>query len=427
VIELKPELYKDFICPECSSDDIKVADILFPGIHILADCICNSCGLKFLNDFPIGHSLYYPAVVGKENFKDYSKLSYDWFHKTFLDAYKNQNNQPIKIEKKVLKETKDIIILNCIDYLYGHVLLKLFNAQSYLEQFPSKGLIIIIPKNFEWLIPEGVSEVWLVNIKLSKGREWYNSLNEFIKKELDRFDKIYLSLANSHPDFSEIDISKFTRTKRFSLESFNKKPYTITFINRDDRFWFSSKIGEWLFQMLTKIKLVNFAKIFFSFKQNRKVSEAFKKIKNEIPSVNFYVIGIGKSGTFPSFIQDIREERITKEIEIKWCKIYSVSHLVIGVHGSNMILPTALSAGFIEILPQTRYGNIMQEVGSYYSGPLFLYLCRFVDEYIKPGKIAKIAVSIITGFKNFYLRNSSELNRHKIYKDSSELKKYFDN
>ncbi len=181
-----------------------------------------------------------------------------------------------------------------------------------------------------------------------------------------------------------------------------------------------------MFQLLTKVKLVRFAQIVFSIKQNRKVSKTFKKIKNEIPSANFYIIGIGKTGTLPSFINDIREEKLTNEVEVKWCKVYSDSHIVVGVHGSNMILPTALSAGFIEILPQNRYGNIMQDIAAYYDLPIFPYLCRFVDEYIGPCKIAEIAVSIFAGFTDFCSRNKSNLNQHKILRNIAELKKYFD-
>ena len=72
---------------------------------------------------------------------------------------------------------------------------------------------IIIPKIFEWLLPKGISEAWIIDIDLKETQNWFIQFEEFIKKEFKRFDKIYLSLAFSHPDPSEIDIERFTKIK----------------------------------------------------------------------------------------------------------------------------------------------------------------------------------------------------------------------
>jgi len=384
-----------------------VLDILFTGLHIPADCVCNSCGLEFLSDLPIGHALFFPAVIGKNNQKIYGE-NFNWFHKPFFQSFLNKNHKEIVIEKIVYKEFKEVIILNCIDYLYGHVLLKLFNAQLYLHDYPELGLIIIIPKSFKWLIPEGVAEVWFADIKLSEGREWFENINIFIKNELQRFEKVCLSLAYSHPDFSKVDISKFTRVKKFNLEKFNDTPLRITFISREDRFWICSKTELYFFYALRKLKLIPFTKFYFVFRQNRRISSLYKRIKRKIPGVKYCVVGIGSVGKFSPQIEDKREKTISDKIEIEWCELYSKSQIVVGIHGSNMLLPSALAAGVIEILPESRLGNITEDIAASHSGILLLYLIRFVHEFSTPKNIAANVFAMIDSFEYFILNSSPD-------------------
>ena len=362
MIELKPNIYKNFLCPECKNNNIKVIDTIFQGIHILADCKCNVCKFEFYHDFPIGHALYYPISIGKINQRVYDKNNIKWFSKPLKDSLLSKNKEKIEIEKKVYFNKKNVIILNCMDYLYGHVLLKLFNAQYYIDNCKECGLVIIIPKSFEWLVPKGISEAWIIDINLKEARNWFTELEEFVKEEFKRFDKIYLSLAYSHPDPSKIDIERFTKIKRFDLDKFLENKINITFITREDRLWFNTKFELFIYKILRKLKLIRYFYKYFIYFQNELINRTCKQIINELPNANLNVVGLGKSGKFKKYINDYREGNISEEVEIKWCKIYSKSHIVIGMHGSNMLLPTALAAGFIEILPKNRYGNIIQDI-----------------------------------------------------------------
>jgi len=357
LIELKPNIYNRFLCPECNSENIKVTDIIFQGIHILADCKCNICNFEFYRDFPVGHALLHPIAIGKINKTIYGKNNVEWFSKPLKDSLLSKSKDRIKIEKKIFFNKKNVIILNCMDYLYGHVLLKLFNAQYYIDNCKEYGLIIIIPKMFKWLLPEGISEAWIIDIDLKETQNWFTELEEFVKEEFKRFDKIYLSLAFSHPDPSEINIERFAKTKRFDLDKFLENKINITFIAREDRLWFNSKFELFIYKILRKLKLLKYFNKFFINLQNKLINQTCKQIKSELPSANFNVVGLGESGKFKKYINDYREKNISEEVEIKWCEIYSKSHIVIGIHGSNMLLPTALAAGFIEILPKNRYGN----------------------------------------------------------------------
>lgn len=417
MIELLPKTYAAFSCPECGSQEITVNELLFPGLHVVGKCACSACKFEFLHSMPVGHSIYYPIIYGLNNQKLYGKQIYSWYHEAFARAYQTPNTTGIALRKTIQKTAKKVILLNCIDYLYGHVLLKLLNADAYLRDFPEYGLIILIPSAFKWMVPEGAAEIWTVDLPLSRARDWYPSLDAAIKDELKRFEQVQLSLAFSHPDTSKIDISLFTKTKRFDLTRYNETAPAFTFIAREDRLWFDSPLGLNLFTLVNHFPALHFLKSIFIARQNKKIIRLFEKIKQALPGASFSIIGLGKKQPTPDFISDLRETKLNDEIELKWCAVYAGSHVVFGIHGSNMLIPSALAAGFIEILPESRLPNFLQDTTIPYKGAFYQFLCRFIPEFTGVENIAAMAVSMINDFAQFDRRYSEEFNKHSFYTD----------
>lgn len=399
MIELKPNTYNNFHCPVCYNKILEVKDIIFQGIHILAYCICKKCDNAFLIDFPIGHAFSNPQIINIKTKKILKKNYVEWFTKPLIASFRNKSNKKVIISKEIFFHKEKIIILNCIDYLYGHVLLKLFHAQYYIDNFSEYGLVIIIPKKFKWLIPKGASEVWYLDIDLKDTLNWYINLENFFSKQLENYKKVFLSLAHSHPDFSKINIERFTKVEKFNLSNFYKQNCTITFIYREDRLWDSSNL-------LLFFKRLGIFKLFKNFKllnikiQNKLIINLYREIKKSIPNIIFNVVGFGKKEKFCKGINDFRENEINFTIEKRWCKIYSTSHIVIGVHGSNMILPTSLSGSFIEILPLDRFGNFLQDIAAPLNSRQQFFLGRFLYEFVRPKTVASVAISIMKSFKN---------------------------
>jgi len=66
-----------------------------------------------------------------------------------------------------------------------------------------------------------------------------------------------------------------------------------------------------------------------------------------------------------------------------------------------MLFPTAHAAGCVEILPEDRYGNIIQDISVRYADRKQLYFYRFADQYSGPKTVANKAISIIENFDVF--------------------------
>jgi hypothetical protein len=404
MIELKPNPYNYFKCPECKNTHIHFRCVLIEGVHVVGEYSCENCGLDFYQLFPVGHSVGSPVAYGKYNGKLYDDEN-GWVSVGLADYFKSMKSDVVEFKKKVFKKYKKVIILNALDFLYGHCLLKLLNVQHHLDEERELGVVVIIPKIFEWLVPEGCAEVWIADIKLSELLYRHSSINNSVTTELSRFDEVYFSEAFSHPDFSKIDIERFTGVRPFNISRFNAVPKRVCFILREDRWWLKNILNFRVFQLLRKLGLQGWAQRYMVHQQSQLIKRTITLIRKQIPfPIEFSIAGVGNAGTFNGFASDYRSNKVTKEVEIAWCEIYAASHLVIGVHGSNMILPTAFAAGCIEILPEDRYANIVQDLSVKYPDRRQLFLYRFVNQFARPKQIAAHVISV---FKDYELFNKN--------------------
>lgn len=126
------------------------------------------------------------------------------------------------------------------------------------------------------------------------------------------------------------------------------------------------------------------------------------QLRQQLPAANFYVTGLGRQGVFPGHFNDLRRLKADSETEMEWCGVYAKSHLVIGVHGSNMIIPTALSAGFIELLPKHKVPFMTEDILMKHPARFQTFLGRHLDLHSATEVIVEHAVSMMEDFSYLY-------------------------
>jgi glycosyltransferase involved in cell wall biosynthesis len=224
----------------------------------------------------------------------------------------------------------------------------LATSGELFEQGEKKAIVVIVPKFLRWMVPEGVAEVWTVPISLKNGQNYYPNFAEFVEEETKRFDEIYVSEAHSHP--SQFDITRFTRVPKHNFE---KKEIKITFIWREYRLL----VNRSLFRVLRKIDQQARSLSL----QNLKIQQLLEKITLQVPEAKFAVAGLGTKNKFPEWIEDYRVESFNEKIEKEICGLYSQSRLLIGLQGSNMLLPSAHAGMTIDFIDE-RWGNFAQDI-----------------------------------------------------------------
>lgn len=401
MIRIKPDAENQFNCPRCSQKPV-VKGIQVQPIFTLAELACENCNFEFLQTLPVGHTTTHTLTIDKSNENLYpANTEKTWLSEALLKAHRNEKSEQVHVNRIIYKNYDRVIVLNTLDFLYGHVLLKLYNAIALLDNYKNLGLVIILPKSFEWLIPNGCAEAWVVDLKLNDLTYFYASIQEFVSKEFERFDTIFLSKSYSHPDFHTINIARLTSVAPFSLKEFMDRQPTFTFVLRQDRWWMRYSLDYWFYRICRKLKALKYGSVVLSMRQNSLVKKTISIVRKKIPDANFHVVGLGTAGNFKGYAHDNRKGFINDLLERKWCALYAKSHVIIGVHGSNMLLPTAHAAGCVEILSADRYGNIVQDISVRYTDRKQLYFYRFADQYSSPKIVANKVISIIENFDVF--------------------------
>ncbi|MEP6514790.1 hypothetical protein [Microcoleus vaginatus] len=238
------------------------------------------------------------------------------------------------------------------------------------------------------MVPDEVAEVWTVPISLKNGQNYYPSFAEFVEEETKRFDEIYVSEAHSHP--SQFDITRFTRVPK---HKFDEPETRITFIWREDRLL----VNRGLFRVLKKLNQRERALPL----QNLKIQQLFEKIRLQVPEAKFAVAGLGTKTQFPAWIEDYRVDSFNEKIEKEICSVYSQSRLVIGLHGSNMLLPSAHAGMTIDLIDE-RWGNFAQDILYQERDPrMASFRYRFLPYQTSNDTLAFIATVMLLNWSKF--------------------------
>ncbi len=410
MIRLKPILeIPERECPSCYSA-LTASDWLITGMRNLADYHCSNCGSEFYGDLPAGQGLYTPVLIDKITCTVTGDANAEWFSGWLADSYANRSEVPLGFETRKFSPPRDkVVVLNCLDTLYGHSLLKLLNAQYYIDHHPDVSLIIILPRFLEWMLPDGVAEAWIIDLPLKRGTEWNDWLAGEISRRLESVPEIYLSVAFSHPHAEDFDIERFTRTAPIPLENLGNQENrpVVTFIWREDRLWEDTNPStpERLRKHFRSRKLTDV--------QTLRVVKFAESLRREFPLLDFAVAGLGEAKGLPDWISDLRLTKLDDEAERSWCERYAGSHIVIGVHGSNMLLPSAHSGSVIEIIGNERWGNYLQDILFRTSDPRDMFFrYRFVPHSSTPEDLAGLASTMLR-YDDFQHLMSPEFCRHR--------------
>lgn len=401
MIQIKPVIPRNITC-DCGGI-YDFSELLWQGLHICEELKCDSCNKIRIDSLPVNQSeieqySYYPAsgtVINSEG----DTVPDNWFNLK-LKTIKNPVERNVELNVDVFKKYDEVIILNTLDYIYGHSLLFLFNLQRIIRIEKDKGIIVIVQPMFKWLIPKNdIAEIWTVKLGFKAFNNYYPNLSVKINSELERFQKVWLSRGHLLPTNENIDIEKFTGVKPYNFLNSPSKPF-ITFVWREDpdRLWIRN------IYLLKGFKKLGISVLLKPI-QYLRVLLFFRLLKRKLGTQFIYsVAGLGKSGRFPSFINDHRVVFFNEESEKKLCSIYAESVLIIGIHGSGMLLPSAHSGMTICLMPSKRWGNFEEDILlTENDARLALFQKRIVPLNICILDLCDMAVDMLTG-RNYFIR-----------------------
>jgi hypothetical protein len=393
MIKIKPSIEEKLDCPICQKS-LLTQKVLWQGIHVCIETHCNNCEKDFISDLPIGHGVHACFHVAKDSYELYGERSREWLVWLGVPFQKSLREPSPKIVELTIEKKRavlgDVVILNCIDYLYGHSLLKLLNASRHINA--KQNLVVIVPAFLKWCVPKNVSEIWSVNISLKDSQEFYPDLNKKIKREIKRFNTVYVSKALAHPKY--FDVLDYTKVSRGNKLPEDKR--RVLFVWREDRLWRNNENIPYRVARKLKIKAP------FLWLQRNKIVKLFKQIRRSCKNVVFVVAGLGKTIDFPEWISDLRVEKFDETNERELCKIYGQTDVIIGIHGSNMLLPSGHANMVLDLMPKYKWGNFAQDI-LYQEDDCRMasYRYKYIPIETSINTIARIVDSMLVRFKTY--------------------------
>jgi hypothetical protein len=175
VIKIYPEIDLELRCPHDDAS-LVIRRILFPGMHCLAEASCPACTGSFYVELPVSHGIKSPASVNRETLEVFDPSGSVWLARSLREGMLDPvQGGPVPSVRKFFHAQR-IVIVNCLDFLYGHSLLKLLNVQHYLEKTPELGCCVLTTPQLSHLVPDGVAEIWEFPIAQKDGGMWFTGL-----------------------------------------------------------------------------------------------------------------------------------------------------------------------------------------------------------------------------------------------------------
>ncbi|MCA1615555.1 MAG: hypothetical protein LC800_15935 [Acidobacteria bacterium] len=412
MIPLHPTPEARFDCPHCRAP-LAARGWIVPGMRNLAELGCASCGREFYGDMAAGQALYTPVLLDRASGEVHDPSGVGWFAEWLRRSYAERADAPLPFAAREHRPvTRGAVLLNCLDTLYGHSLLKLLNAQAYLDRGDTD-VIVLVPAFLEWMVPDGVAQTWVVDLPLRRGAEWNDWLAREVRRRVEAFPAVRVSVAFSHPHPDDFSIERFTRVGPFPLAEWGARlgRPAVTFAWRGDRLWGDEEVpaGGPVEKIAHRLgRAAN-----RGGGQLRKIVSTAEALRRERPSLDFAVAGIGEPGGLPAWVSDLRRSAPDERTERAWCERYAASHLVVGVHGSNMLLPSAHAGGAVELIGRGRQGNFLQDI-LFRPGDAreMFFRYRFVPHSTTPAELAELLGLLLGGYPDFVRLMGREFTRH---------------
>ncbi|WP_162417418.1 hypothetical protein [Cyclobacterium roseum] len=399
-------------CPRCGAESKDAGELFFQGTHVLAEQNCSDCGLDFYVTLPIGHAALYPVVCARDGrYARYNRQEGSWMALPLIRSFQKDAGAEVEIALLQPNPGGELLLVNCLDSCFGHVFTKLWNVYLLKKQYPFKTLAVLLPARCCWLITDSEVEIWSVDLPLEELGKGVQGLDAWVKEQFKRFASVALSEVPVHPPLEGLDVDEILQARPFDLEDFEKLPLQLTFIWRSDRFWLNSRLLDLLYKASIKFGFQFLVRDMICFRQVHLLGRLRKRIQNALPEARFLVTGLNTSARFPKGWEDERVPHIVESVERRWNEIFRTSQVVIGVHGSHMLIPTALAAGFVEILPRHKVPHLTEDIGQQHGGRLGPFLGRFVDEFSSPRLVAHHVLSMVKGFGRVYGADCMEVQK----------------
>jgi hypothetical protein len=370
-IQLSPKPNFDAECPECRRLT-HAHDWKLPGLWLLAQYRCENCGAEFFFDLPYSLGVVTPCYLDIKRSKAKPKYLGDWYATLTAEAWSSKTDVEVSLTVQRKAYRQNVCIVNCLYPWWGDSVGSLLRVNR-LKDVQGMDIVVIINPTLKWLVPDFVHGVWVIEQAIADNSKWNEGIDANIKvlikqQNLNVFVPITFQPAYVTP--SELrDSCKIRAFPRNEWTARLKEKAVVTFMSRTDRTWSHSKprgrssLVHRAFNRLPgpfagalrKLQMLS-----SNAQQLKNIEILARELKRGFPELEFAVCGIGRYGSLPNWVKDLRVEEFAPDTNQIWAEQAARSHVFAGVHGSHTSLFASLAGSCIELTPSDRLRNVLQ-------------------------------------------------------------------
>ena len=328
---LKLDTYSfDEKCVYCGNK-LVLEKYCFYGWRYLYECRCKKCNKNFLIDMPIFSGIPYPAVYDKDKKKVVNNVA-DWWKDPLENINLNMVNDNIISYLSISINRKKIIVFNLLDFVFGHCFMRLERLTYYIdnEEYKEYDFLVVIPSQLRFLIKNFENKLSLIetSASFSKYRYFYTCIDREIKNIIQNYCDVYCEMLK-YPQQEFVRLAELNIPITKWVNEIDK----IVIVYRKDRIVGVTNRSQYIF---------------------------YKKLILMLGSLNIRVILIGDKDRYRFYnVCDLRVEKMEPNTDDIWNEACSGS-ITIGVHGSNMLIPSICSSYNIEFVNTDKLYNFGQ-------------------------------------------------------------------
>lgn len=302
-----------------------------------------------LGDVPANHGHYTPLVFDLHTGQTLGDTSLPWWAESLPALCREPRGEDAPLGVEILRAAGPrVIFLNTLDYLFGHSLLLLLNAGIYLDRYPDHDLIVILTPELRRYVPAGVAEVWTLGVPPGETRRWHANLDARFAARAAGAEAAFVAAALPQPAPERYDLGRHglvpavVPTPRDAAT--DAEAPTILFTYRGSRLWGGSWTSE-----------------------RRRLRGLGKWLRRLWPGVRLEIVGHAPlPAPVPGWRDRTRHPGTPSPVpgedyDADLLRRLAAADLVLGAHGSNMLLPTAVAPRVLALVPLDKYGSLLQD------------------------------------------------------------------
>jgi hypothetical protein len=370
-VQLSPKPLFDVECPECQQLT-HAHDWTLPGLWLLAQYRCQRCRAEFFFDLPYSLGVVTPCYLDLRTSKAKPKYLGDWYAALTTKAWTEKTRAEVSLKVQRRTYGQNVCLVNCLYPWWGDAVGSLLRV-SRLKDVHGMDIVVVINPTLQWLVPDFVRGVWVIEQDIADNSKWKESIDAMVKTVIREQNlHVFVPIIFQPAYLTPAELQEACKIQPFPRDEWTarlKEKAVVTFASRTDRTWSRSrrrKRPSLARRVLNRV-LRPFSGILqknhslsSNAQQLKNIINLARELKRSFRDIEFAVCGLGREGSLPAWVKDLRVEKFAPDTNRIWAEQASRSHVVVGVLGSQISLPASLAGSCIMLTPSDKLRNILE-------------------------------------------------------------------